>query len=80
MKKIVWLTFGIALVLVNVIAEAVFYFTGMEIIMFFRITLILGIVVIATIFGGALALVGALEEEKPLSGHVRDTLSRDKKK
>lgn len=78
MKKAVWLSFGISLVLVNLIAEAVDYFTGQEIIMFFRITLVLGITIIATIFSGASALIGKLDEERPLSGHANDSLGVDK--
>jgi|GEM_PF-303147 hypothetical protein len=80
MKKIVWMTLGIALVLVNVAAELVFYFTGFTIVMIFRITLVLGITAIAAIFVGANLLIRVLEEEKPLSGHVRDTIGADRKK
>lgn len=78
MKKAVWITFFASLVLVNLIAELVFYFSGFNIVMFFRITLVLGITVIASIFVGAILLIGKLEQEKPLSGHVRDTLGADK--
>lgn len=78
MKKGVWITFAVALVLVNVIAELVYYFSGVYIEMFYRITMVLGITVIASIFIGAMLLVRLLEEEKPLSGRVRDTLGADK--
>ncbi len=78
MKKGVWITFAVALVLINVIAELVYYFSGVYIEMFYRITMVLGITVIASIFIGAMLLVGLLEEEKPLSGRVRDTLGADK--
>jgi len=80
MKKIVWTTFGIALVLVNVIAEAGYYFTGIEVHMFLRIALIVGVTVGVSILGGASILVGKLDDERPLTGNVRDTLSADRKK
>jgi len=47
--------------------------------MLFRIALVMGITVIASVFVGAMLLIGTLEEEKPLSGHVSDTLGADKK-
>lgn len=78
MKKAVWITFFLALVLVNVIAELVYYFSGVYIVMIFRISLVLGITVIASIFVGTMLLVGKLEQEKPLSGNVKDTLGADK--
>lgn len=80
MKHAVWITFVVSLVLVNIIAEAVFYFSGVEIVMFFRIILVFGITIIAAIFVGTIMLIGVLEKEKPLSGHVSDTLGSDKKK
>ena len=79
MKNAVWITFAIALVVVNLVAEGLFYFTGFNIVMFFRITLILGITVIASVFVGAIMLISKLEEEKPLSGRVKNTLGADKK-
>ncbi|MCH7816259.1 MAG: hypothetical protein IIC60_06790 [Proteobacteria bacterium] len=79
MRKAVWITFGISLILVNLVAELVFYFSGFNIVMFFRITLVLGITVIASIFVGASLLISKLEEEKPLTGHARDTLGMDEK-
>ena len=78
MKKAVWITLIVSLVLVNLIAEAVFYFSGTYINMFFRISLVMGITAIASVFTGAIILIGKLEEEKPLSGHVSDTLGADK--
>jgi hypothetical protein len=78
MKKAVWITLIVSLVLVNLIAEAVFYFSGTYINMFFRISLVMGITAIASVFTGAILLIGKLEEEKPLSGHVSDTLGGDK--
>lgn len=80
MKNTVWIVLGISLVLVNVAAELAFYFTGFNIVMIFRIALILGITTIAAIFVGANMLIDKLEEEKPLSGHVRDTIGADRKK
>lgn len=78
MKKTVWITFSVSLLLVNLVAEGMYYFSGFNIVMFFRITLVLGITVIATVFVGAILLIGKLEQEKPLSGHVKDTLGADK--
>ena len=80
MKHAVWITFVVSLILVNLIAEAVYYFSDLYIVMFFRIVLVFGITVIAAIFAGTIMLVRNLEEEKPLSGHVSDTLGSDKKK
>jgi len=79
MKHAVWITLLIALVVVNVAAELVFYFSGVSIAMFYRIVLVTGITVVSAVFVGAMLLVGVLEGEKPLSGNVRDTLGADKK-
>lgn len=79
MKHAVWITLLIAVVVVNVVAELVFYFSGVTIPMFFRVVLITGITMISAVFVGAILLVGVLEGEKPLSGNVRDTLGADKK-
>ncbi|MBL4581612.1 MAG: hypothetical protein JKY29_07320 [Gammaproteobacteria bacterium] len=79
MKHAVWITLLIAVVVVNVAAELVFYFSGIYIAMFYRIVLVTSITVICAVFVGAVLLVGVLEKEKPLSGHVRDTLGADKK-
>lgn len=79
MKHAVWVTLLVALVVVNVAAELAFYFSGVYIGMLFRIALVMGITVIASVFVGAMLLIGTLEEEKPLSGHVSDTLGADKK-
>tara|TARA_B110000858_G_scaffold115070_1_gene131489 strand:+ start:118 stop:363 length:246 start_codon:yes stop_codon:yes gene_type:complete len=80
MKHVVWITLLIALVVVNVAAELVFYFSGVYVAMFYRIVLITGITLISAVFVGALLLVRILDEEKPLSGQVSDTLGADKKK
>ena len=45
MKKIVWTAFGVSLVLINVIAEIGYYYSGVYIHMFFRIALIVGVTV-----------------------------------
>jgi len=78
MKKAVWITLFVSIILVNLIAEIVYYYSGFYIVMFFRITLVLGITIISAIFVGAGVLIGTLEGEKPLSGHARDTLVADK--
>jgi len=79
MKKTVWITFGVALVLVNLVAEALNYFSGIYVVMIVRISLVLGVTMIASVFVGSSMLLGKLEEERPLSGRVRDTLGADKK-
>ena len=79
MKHAVWITLLVALVVVNVAAELAFYFSGVYIGMLFRIALVMGITIIASVFVGAMLLIGTLEEEKPMSGHVSDTLGADKK-
>ena len=79
MKNVVWITLVLALVIVNIAAEAVFYFSGVYIAMFYRIVLVTGITVISAIFVCAILLIGVLEKEKPLSGQVKDTLGADKK-
>jgi hypothetical protein len=76
MKKIVWTSFGISFVLVNVIA----YYTGIYIHMFFRIALIVGVTLGATVLGGTFKLIDVLDQEKPLAGTVKDTLGADRKK
>lgn len=80
MRKVVWITFGIALVLVNVIAEVGAYFTGIEIHQFLRIALIVGVTIGASILGGASILIGKLDNERSLSGSAKDTLGADRKK
>ncbi|MEQ8313083.1 MAG: hypothetical protein RL839_04050 [Gammaproteobacteria bacterium] len=80
MRKIVWLSFGIALVLVNLIAEAGEYFTGIEVHTFLRVAIIFGVTMGAFVLGGASAAINAMDRERPLSGTVRDTLGADRKK
>lgn len=79
MKNVVWITLLVALIVVNVAAEAAFYFGGVYIAMFYRIVLVTGITTISAIFVGATLLIGFLDQEKPLSGRVNDTLGADKK-
>ena len=79
MRNAVWISFGIALVLVNVIAELGEYLTGIHVHMLLRIALILGVTMGAFVLSGAITLVNKMDEEVPLSGRVKDTLSTDKK-
>lgn len=78
MRKYVWISFGAAFVLVNLIAEAGGRMTGIEIPMLLRIALIVGVTAGGAVFGGASLLVGKLEEEKPLAGAARDTLGPER--
>ncbi|MDP6535494.1 MAG: hypothetical protein QGG02_04015 [Gammaproteobacteria bacterium] len=80
MRKVVWTSFGVALILVNLIAEIGEYYTGIYVNMLLRISVIVSVTIVAMVFYGAIALVNTLEKEKPLSGHVRDTLGEDRKK
>ena len=43
MRKAVWISFGVALILVNIIAEVGEHYTGIHIHMLLRIALILGV-------------------------------------
>lgn len=78
MKKAVWIAFGVSIVLVNLAAWLVNQLTGVEIIMFFRVTLILGITLITTIFAGSFVLINKMDEERPLTGHATDSVGSDK--
>ena len=44
MKKAVWIAFGAAIVGVNAAAEAVEYFTDTELVAYFRVMLIMGVI------------------------------------
>lgn len=79
MQKAVWITLAVAVVLVNAFAEGIDYYAGIEIIMFYRIVMIFSFTAVASIFVGAMVLIHSLEEEKPLSGHVSNTLGPDRK-
>ncbi|MBL4819892.1 MAG: hypothetical protein JKY98_02720 [Gammaproteobacteria bacterium] len=74
MKKAVWLSFAISLVVVNLAAWLVEQFTGFYIVVLFRVALILGISVVTAIFVGAFLLVNKFEEEQPLTGQTHNTL------
>ena len=80
MRKIVWLSFGIALVLVNLIAEVGEYYTGIEVHTLLRVSIIFGVTLGSFVFSGATVLINAMDQEKPLAGTVRDTLGADRKK
>ena len=70
-RNVVWITFIVALVLVNVIAEVGYRLSGIEIDMFLRT---FGVTVLA----GSAVLIRNLEGEKSLSGNARDTLGADR--
>ena len=57
MKKAVWITLIVSLIVVNIAAELVGYYTRFEIIQLYRITLVLGFTVVAAIFSGAMLLI-----------------------
>ena len=80
MQKAVWTSFGITLVLVNVVSEVGEYYTGIHVHMLLRIALIVGVTIGTSVLAGATILVSKMDEEVPLSGHVRDTLGADRKK
>jgi NAD/NADP transhydrogenase beta subunit len=76
MKKAVWIAFGIALVLVNLFAWLAEQFSGLHIPMILRLALVLGITMGSIVFSGAFALINKLDEERPLTGHVNDSLQK----
>lgn len=76
MRKTVWIAFGIALVLVNLFAWLAEQFTGFNIPMILRLTLVLGITIGTIVFAGAFALIDKLDQEKPLTGYHHDTLQK----
>ncbi len=65
MKRILLVTFVIAVVLVNLLAYLVERFADVPIAFMFRFALIVGIMFITGIFTGAAALLGFFETEKP---------------
>ena len=71
MKKAVWISFFVALVVVNVGAEAVYYFTGVRIDMLYRLTMVLSVTVVTAVFAGSIMLVDKLGTERPMSGQFR---------
>ncbi|MFK7865110.1 MAG: hypothetical protein AB8B95_12895 [Pseudohongiellaceae bacterium] len=80
MKKTIWISFAVAIVLVNIIAEVGFYYTGIRIEIMLRVALIFGLTMGAIIFTTSINLIENIEKEKPLSGNVRDTLGADRRK
>lgn len=77
MKKAVWITFFVALILVNALAEAAYYFGGVQIAMFYRLTMVLSITIAATVFAGTALLVRKMGGERPVSDRFspREVLS-----
>ena len=71
MKKAVWISFFFALVVVNALAEAMDYFANVQVAMFYRLTFVLSITVVAAIFAGSTLLVSKLGAERPMSGQFR---------
>lgn len=71
MKKAVWISFFVALVVVNLLAEAMNYFAGVQVAMFYRLVFVLSITVVAAIFAGSTLLVSKLGAERPMSGQFR---------
>lgn len=66
MKKILLRTFVISMILVNLLAWLVSYYTEVEIGALFRVALVMGIMFISAIFTGAALLLGFLDtEERP---------------
>lgn len=66
MKKILLRTFVISMILVNLLAWLVSYYTEVEIGALFRVALVMGIMFISAIFAGAALLLGFLDaEERP---------------
>jgi hypothetical protein len=78
-QKTVWICFGIALILVNVIAEVGERYTGVHIHMILRLSLVLGVTIGVTILAGSIRLVESLDEERPLSGKAKNTLGPDRR-
>lgn len=64
MKRILLRTFLIAVVVVNLLAWLVDYYSDVSIAYLFRFALIMGIMFISTIFTGAALLLGFLDTEE----------------
>lgn len=71
MKKAVWISFFAALVVVNLLAEAMNYFAGVQVAMFYRLVFVLSVTVVAAVFAGSTLLVSKLGTERPMSGQFR---------
>ncbi|MBC52711.1 MAG: hypothetical protein CMQ34_02630 [Gammaproteobacteria bacterium] len=65
MKKIVWISFISALVVVNVLAYAADRLGDVYIAMPYRLVVVLGITLISCVFGGAWVLMKRADEEIP---------------
>jgi hypothetical protein len=65
MKKIVWISFISALVVVNLLAFAADSLGGVYIAMPYRLVVVLSITMISCVFGGAWVLLNAADEEVP---------------
>lgn len=65
MKKIVWISFISALVIVNLLAFAADRFGGVYIAMPYRLAVVLSITMISCVFGGAWVLMNQADEEVP---------------
>lgn len=76
MKKIVWITLILTLVIINGLAELVTLYSGLFFPYILRVTLVLGILMIVMVFTGAYQLISTIEEEKPLGGEANTTVGR----
>lgn len=65
MKKIVWISFISALVIVNLLAFAADRFGDVYIALPYRLVVVLSITMISFVFGGAWMLLNAADEEVP---------------
>jgi fatty acid desaturase len=80
MKKRIWITLILALVIINGLAELVTLYSGLFFPYILRVTLVLGIVMIVMVFTGAYQLISTIEEEKPLGGDAITTVGKATKK
>ena len=76
MKKTVWSSFIVSLILINLFAWVMQEYSGFTIPMILRLVMVLGITIGTIVFAGAFALVSKFEEERPLTGHVNDSLQK----
>lgn len=65
MKKIVWISFISALVIVNLLAIAADRFGDVYIAIPYRLAVVLSITMISCVFGGAWVLMNQADEEVP---------------
>ncbi|MEX0738612.1 MAG: hypothetical protein WD071_04670 [Pseudohongiella sp.] len=73
MKKIVWISFISALVIVNLLAFAADRFGDVYIAMPYRLVVVLSITMISCVFGGAWMLLNAADEEVPVTKNESST-------